>query len=207
MVSMIHGKKKKSHHKKKAKFDITLGGEDPSMMWNVLNSSQDPRKALCLFKLYLESINKVAIYYKDDKILLNMIQLQVALFGGDKDTAKRQIWNLKNGPKNQNCKTDFRGLSKWTLTTYQIPGQSGHPKPVIELRHSIEYTIAQQGLIPTMLRKTLIEIAFRAMAGDHDLFTQVEEWQKTMDPIMRSILMSGYVPSAEAMQQDLLSIP
>ena len=113
--------------------------------------------------------------------------------------AKKRISKWKKGA--------LFGTLKVTLSKYQIPGSRGTGKVVIELRGALEYILAQSGPVSTVLRRALIEIALRAAAGDADLFTQVSEWKKTMDPSVRSMLMSGYVRSAEAEEKDALAPP
>ncbi len=77
----------------------------------------------------------------------------------------------------------------------------------MELRHVLEYVLAQKGLVADSLRRSLIEIACRATAGDQDLFRAVSAWKKTTDPKIRSMLMSGYVRSAVARVEDPLPEP
>ena len=77
----------------------------------------------------------------------------------------------------------------------------------MELRNVLEYILMQKGDVAGTIRRALIEIAFRAAAGDQDLFHAVSKWKKTMDPKVRAILMSGYVRSESAKSNDPLPAP
>ena len=77
----------------------------------------------------------------------------------------------------------------------------------MELRHVLEYVLAKKGSVADTLRRSLIEIACRATAGDRDLFCAVSVWKETMDPKIRAMLMSGYVRSEAAREEDPLPEP
>ena len=159
----------------------------------------DPNASLAVLQILLEELKMIPAYFKDAKILLDMQELIMHLNGCSKDTAKKRISRLEKG--------DTHGGQNVTLSRYQIPGSRGTGKVVIELRHVLEYVLAQKGEVASTLRRALIEIASRAAAGDQDLFRAVSEWKKAMDPKMRAMLMSGYVRSESAKREDPLPSP
>lgn len=149
------------------------GAREDRHIFEVIDSGS-PTAALSIFKVLLERLDGVKKYFKDSKILLDMQELEMLLHECSQKGAHNRIARLRNEP--------IHGLLGF-LSRYRVPGSRGTGKVVIELRDALEYILAQSGPIPTILRRTLIEIALRAAAGDVDLFTQVSEWKKNNGPI------------------------
>jgi hypothetical protein len=167
---------------------------DAKSVFAVLDGG-DPNACLAIFRQLLEALKTIPLYYKDTRILLDMQELEMLVHGCGASTASTRISRLREGSQN--------GI----LEKVKIPGRPGHPKVGIELRNVLEYVVAQKGEVASALRRSLIEIASRAVAGDQDLFRAVSEWKKTMDPKIRATLMSGYVRSETAMREDPLPNP
>ena len=156
----------------------------------------DPNASLALFQVILEKLKLVPIYYKDNRILLDMQKLLMHLHGCTLNGANMRVKALKS----QVVFKDI--LEKVTLSSH-----GGTGKVAMELRHVFEYVLASNVPVATTLRRSLIEIALRATAGDLDLFRAVSAWKETMDPKIRAMLMSGYVRSAAAQAEDPLPEP
>ena len=155
----------------------------------------NPNASLAIFKVILEQLKNIQMYFQDDKILLDMQELVMHLHGCLKQAANERISQFQKYQHNL------------ILSKYRIPGSRGTGKVAMELRYVLEYVIAQKGEVAATLRRSLIEIACRATAGDQDLFRAVSTWKKTMDPKIRAMLMSSYVRSEAAMTEDPVPEP
>jgi hypothetical protein len=143
---------------------------------------EDPNASLAVFQVLLEELKLIPAYIQDSLIFLDMQQLEMHFHMCTKQAANVRI-------------SRFEKKYKGYLEKVIVLGQSGHPKVAMELRHVMEYVMAQKGVKASALRRTLIEIACRATAGDPDLFHALTAWTQTMDPKIRAMLMSGYVGS------------
>ena len=111
----------------------------------------DPNASLAVLQILLEELKVIPAYFKDAKILLDMQELIMHLHGCSKQSAKVRI---------------SQGKINLTLEKVQVSSRGGHPKVAMELRHVLEYVLAQKGEVASTLRRSLIEIASRAAAGD-----------------------------------------
>jgi hypothetical protein len=163
----------------------------------------NPNASLAIFKVILEQLKNIQMYFKDTRILLDMQELVMHLHGCSKQGANIRILRLKENSRNGILENSRNGI----LEKYRVPGSSGTGKVAIELRYMLEYVLAQKGEVAATLRRSLIEIACRATAGDQDLFRAVSTWKQTMDPKIRAMLISGYVRSEAAMTEDPVPEP
>jgi hypothetical protein len=155
----------------------------------------NPNASLAIFQVLLEELKLIPAYFQDARIMLDMQELEMHLHGCSQNTARVRINRLQREAQNV------------LLSKYRVPGSRGTGKVVMELRHVLEYVLAQKGVVAATLRRSLIEIACRATAGDQDLFRAVSAWKQTMDPKIRAMLMSGYVRSEAAMTEDPVPEP
>ena len=118
----------------------------------------DPNASLAVLQILLEELKVIPAYFKDAKILLDMQELIMHLHGCSLNGAKMRIKKIKKDQK-----------SSLILDKYHVPGSCGHPKVAMELRHVLEYVLAQKGEVASGIRRSLLSIATCILSGDRSV--------------------------------------
>ena len=179
-------------------------------------------KVLSVWFLLISWLKGVDHYIDGQRVLLDLRQVIQAVFECSEKAANTKIGRLKallretqpeflTDPSKASEDGNYEKLIVSEKGNYpnfvefekvKIPGRAGRGRNVMVLSQLVQLLMGMQTDFSQKLRSMVTEIAFRAMAGDHDFLADMQD-NKIPDDI-RLLLMSGYERTAEAQAVDPL---
>ena len=137
--------------------------------WTSVAGNTEICVSLSIFKLILQRLDDVTLYFRDSRVFVDMHELEMMVHRCSKWEAHAIISRSYQDRTKDHISVDIKNIQ---ISCYEEDG-----KLSIELHHALEYILAQIGPIPPVMRRALIEveIALDAAAEDVDVFYQIVE--------------------------------